>query len=339
MQEKDMKQKLDQELSEVAPDILQKILAEPRVPIKSEEELYGEQGPLFKEKMKFHPYVWASAVAAVLAVVVLIVSFLQISNNFGGGSAHKMKQQVAYSIFIDVNPSICIDVNEDGNVVRIKNINKDAKKIVASVNRKISDNTSYDKALTQIIHQLKQKYFKKSNHAMLVSVASKNEKNIQGKTKEVKKVTDKIKKEQKVSCKTLYQKCVITKKVQKVAEKNKISVGKAALCIKLAEKKKSKVENLCKEEISSLVQEAEDSGTLDSDDYEEGEIFPEDLEGEETTMEMESGMLDETTEENTGETVSEDFGETVEESELITDSPETTIPETAPQNPVNRSNF
>ena len=41
MQEKDIKEKLNQELDKMAPDILEKVLAKPIEPIESEENLFN----------------------------------------------------------------------------------------------------------------------------------------------------------------------------------------------------------------------------------------------------------------------------------------------------------
>ena len=49
MQEKDIKEKLNQELDKMAPDILEKVLAKPIEPIESEENLFNNE-PLFEEK-------------------------------------------------------------------------------------------------------------------------------------------------------------------------------------------------------------------------------------------------------------------------------------------------
>ena len=42
MQEKDIREKLNQELEQMAPDILDKILNTPIEPISSEKELFGK---------------------------------------------------------------------------------------------------------------------------------------------------------------------------------------------------------------------------------------------------------------------------------------------------------
>ena len=44
--------------------------------------------------------------------------------NFGGN-----QKQLAFSIVIDVNPSITIDVNDDGSVKKIKGGNKEGKRL------------------------------------------------------------------------------------------------------------------------------------------------------------------------------------------------------------------
>jgi hypothetical protein len=290
MQEKDMKKKLDQELSDVAPDILQNILAQPRVPITDEKELLGDDAPLFKERKVIRPFAWVTSVAAVVALVIVIASFVRMNNIGNQNPANNAGAQMAYSVFIDVNPSIEIRIGEDGYVEKVKARNGDAKEIVKKVNKKLEKQegkATYEDAMKLVLKQLNKKYLKKKNSAMLVSVASKDEKAIQGKKKEIKEKTDKIKKEEKVRCKTVYQKCVVTDKVKKVSEKNDVSYGKAALCIKIAEKKDSSVKKLCKKKIPELLKTAKKNGVFDDDEEFEYEDEDEALQGmeEETTEE------------------------------------------------------
>ena len=56
MQEKDIRQKLNQELEQMAPDMLNKILQTPIEPVKNERELFGRNKPLFKEKRDIRQY-------------------------------------------------------------------------------------------------------------------------------------------------------------------------------------------------------------------------------------------------------------------------------------------
>ena len=49
----------------------------------------------------------------------------------------------------------------------------------------------------------------------------------------------------------------VDKKVEKVAKKNNVSLGKAALCIKLAEAGKEDYNKLCRKSINTLAGEVE----------------------------------------------------------------------------------
>ena len=71
MQEKDIKEQLNQELDKMAPDILEKVLAKPIEPIESEEDLFNNE-PLFEEKKDKGKYLWIPQVIAVVACLVLV---------------------------------------------------------------------------------------------------------------------------------------------------------------------------------------------------------------------------------------------------------------------------
>lgn len=60
-------------------------------------------------------------------------------------------------------------------------------------------------------------------------------------------------KDKKVKCATIYQNCVSNEKIKKVAKKNKVSEGKAALCIKIAKKEKVSIKKMCKKSIFILI--------------------------------------------------------------------------------------
>ena len=71
MQEKDIKEQLNQELDKMAPDILEKVLEKPIEPIESEEDLFNNE-PLFEEKKDKGKYLWIPQVIAVVACLVLV---------------------------------------------------------------------------------------------------------------------------------------------------------------------------------------------------------------------------------------------------------------------------
>lgn len=308
MQEKDIKSKLNQELEEMAPDILNKILAQPIEPIKSEKELFGKDRPLFKEKKKISKFIYAPAMTAVAACLIMVMFLLNPSTPTESVSA--------FSIVIDVNPSISIDVNEDGTVKKVIAENKDAKKIVKEINEDLEQDDSYNKVVRKLIKELdKEGYLKKKDKAMLISVVA-EDKNL-GKTKvsEVKEKTEKFTKKNDINCKPVYQNCVVTEEVKKVAKKNHVSVGKAAFCIKIASKRKDvKADDICNETIDDLVTKAEDSGIAVENIVLEVEVETE---------------IESTSEEISGESVSVNESESMSVSgEIYTDiNGQTLVPE------------
>ena len=263
MKEKDIREKLNQELEDMAPDMLSKILSTPIEPIKSEKELLGKERPLFKEKKNWKPYMKVPAIAAVaacfVALIILLYPLFSASNH--------AEQKIAFSIVVDVNPSICIDVNEDGSIHKIKAGNKDAKKIVNYVKSELKDEDDYKQVIKLVVKNLKSEgYLKKKQNAMLVSAIPAEENDITKEIKEVKKETSAALKKRGIKCKTVYQKVEMNDKIKRVADNNDVSLGKAALCIELAKEEKVSVKTMCKKNIENLVQKVEKSNntTVDS---------------------------------------------------------------------------
>lgn len=304
MQEKDLKQKLNQELEEMAPDILENILSQPRVPVKNEKELFGDNKPLFREKKNYKKLGWFVAAAAMFIAVIAIATVVTITNR--SLTPQTGESQVAYSIMIDVNPSVVIDVGSDGKVVCLSAGNDDAKEIVELVNKKITKDTTYNEVISMVVKSInKRDYFKKKDSAMLVSIVADNEDSIKGKKTEVKDATAKIIKKQKIGCKAIYQECIVTDKITKIAEKNNVSVGKATLCVKLAEKEQTSVSDMCKKKISVLVKKAEKFGIIVTDEIVDNN----------NDVIIETQNMEET--EVTGETEETESIEDVEETESI----------------------
>lgn len=320
MQEKDIREKLNQELEEMAPDMLSKILQTPIEPVKSEKELFGRNRPLFKEKKNYKQYFIAPAIVAVAACIVLAIMLWHPTMT-------PKNTNVAFNIIIDVNPSINIAIKQDGTIKEIVAENKDAKPIVKQVNEKIDENTDYKKAVKQVVKSLKKNgYLKKKKNAMLLSVVSEDKEKVKDQMTLIKTTTNQVLEEKEIRCKTLYQNCEINDKVEKVAKKNHVSVGKATLCIKLAEKENTSVKKMCKKNIDTLVKEVEKNVPLDlnkitiEDDLEnfETESIPYETESFEESESNEWETIENMTEEEeTGENISlpnEGESETIEVS-------------------------
>lgn len=205
---------------------------------------------------------------------------------------------MAFSVTIDVNPSIDIKVRKDGTIKSVKAGNKDAAKIVKQVNKKIDKDTDYDKVINLVMKQLRGNgYLKKENSAMLVSVISNDKNESKDKLGDIKERTKKAEASGKIKCTTMYQACEKNKNTEDVAKKNNVSLGKAALCVKLAEKENTSVQKLCKKNIDTLIKKTEETKIAYGDDaiVIEGALT---LEPETPAFDTESFVEQESTSEN-----------------------------------------
>lgn len=311
MQEKDIREKLNQELEEMAPDMLEKILSKPIEPVKNEKELFGRNKPLFKEKKNIKQYFIVPAMLAVAACLVMAVILMKPLFNVQNNNT-----KMAFSIIVDVNPSVEIQVNKDGKVDRVVADNKDAKSMIREINGEIKKDYDYNDAMKVVIKNFKKNgYLKKKNSAMLVSLTNEKEDVSKEKLKEIKIETTKVLADKKIKCKTVFQNCKIDGDVKKVAKKNDVSVGKASLCIKLAQKENTSVKKMCKKSIDTLVKKVEEIKKDVNEDW----IIDDDLQDEPESETNTSEIISDETETN-----EEEKSETENISETVTDL----IPET-----------
>lgn len=311
MQEKDIREKLNQELEEMAPDMLEKILSKPIEPVKNEKELFGRNKPLFKEKKNIKQYFIVPAMLAVAACLVMAVILMKPLFNVQNNNT-----KMAFSIIVDVNPSVEIQVNKDGKVDRVLADNKDAKSMIREINGEIKKDYDYNDAMKVVIKNFKKNgYLKKKNSAMLVSLTNEKEDVSKEKLKEIKIETTKVLADKKIKCKTVFQNCKIDGDVKKVAKKNDVSVGKASLCIKLAQKENTSVKKICKKSIDTLVKKVEEIKKDVNEDW----IIDDDLQDKPESETNTSEIISDETETN-----EEEKSETENISETVTDL----IPET-----------
>lgn len=215
MQEKDIREKLNQELEEMAPDMLEKILSKPIEPVKNEKELFGRNKPLFKEKKNIKQYFIVPAMLAVAACLVMAVILMKPLFNVQNNNT-----KMAFSIIVDVNPSVEIQVNKDDKVDRVLADNKDAKSMIREINGEIKKDYDYNDAMKVVIKNFKKNgYLKKKNSAMLVSLTNEKEDVSKEKLKEIKIETTKVLADKKIKCKTVFQNCKIDGDVKKLQRK------------------------------------------------------------------------------------------------------------------------
>lgn len=330
MQEMDIKNKLNDELEAMAPDILAKIIDTPIEPIENGEELLRTKDKLFTGKNKIK--VWlpiATAVAACILVLISILNPISLSLSFN------QKSEVAFNIIVDVNPSINIKVNKDGIVEELIAENKDAAKIAKQINKKLDDESDYKKIVKKVIRKLnKNGYLKNEENAMLVSIISDDKNTSKEKIDIIKKQTKKVEEKKEIKCTSVFQVCEKNDEVEKVAKENKVSIGKATLCIKLAKEEKTNVKNMCKKSIDDLVKKVENNKKIIR--YDDEIVVEAPLSDEETSTDVETTESETTFEETSAEETSTSENETTTSeyestTEENTKNVETTAPEDIPE--------
>ena len=76
-------------------------------------------------------------------------------------------------IYIDINPGFCLDVNSQGQVIRVNATNQDAEAVVGGAKKFSSE---VDECIEQIINLCQEKgYLENNSHGVQVHVAGKND--------------------------------------------------------------------------------------------------------------------------------------------------------------------
>ena len=172
--------------------------------------------------------IFGGIVTAMVACIMIVIMVFSPKQQF-------KEEKYAFSIIVDVNPSITVQFNKEGCVEKIVAGNKDAKLIVKKLRNKLNEKSKCEDVMNGIIKEISNEgYLKKNKNSMLVTVVSDNAKTRKEVLNSVQYNTEKYEIDKGKKFKTIYQDIKVDKKVEKVAKKNNVSLGKAALCIKLA---------------------------------------------------------------------------------------------------------
>lgn len=242
-----IKDNLNQALDDIAPDILTNIIATDRVEVKSlENDLRDE--PLFLDEMVGNRASFKIRMGALTTVVLLMVSLCvafipKLTTD---------SEKIYCTITVDVNPSINLHINKEGQVVKVDANNNDGTKIAEQIGEKITQQYFTEDAIRDVVSKLKDKgYLDKKNAAMLISSNKSFEGSSQGISK-ARNAINKYKSDNNDNFVAVYQEFKQNKTVEKIAEDNGISVAKAAYCLKISEKTEESYDTLCKESISNI---------------------------------------------------------------------------------------
>ena len=152
MKEKDIKEILDDKFESMAPDLVNKICENKIEKIKDESELFGNDEPLFRKNNKV---IFGGIVTAMVACIMIVIMVFSPKQQF-------KEEKYAFSIIVDVNPSITVQFNKEGCVEKIVAGNKDAKLIVKKLRNKLNEKSKCEDVMNGIIKEISNEgYLKK----------------------------------------------------------------------------------------------------------------------------------------------------------------------------------
>lgn len=156
-----IKKRLTTAYNELSVDSFKQIKEAPQKTFSSMEEVLGENA---KSNRGFclSPTVWGSFVAAAIAVAIMF------------NVHYKSNVKYAY-IYVDVNPSIELMVNQKGDVVRCRAYNSDGEDIVSAqaVVESVKKKEKLDVVMENVIKSIRDKgYFSGQYDSVLVSSAN-----------------------------------------------------------------------------------------------------------------------------------------------------------------------
>lgn len=331
--EKYIKDNLNQALDDIAPDILNKILVTERITEDNIDNDLREE-PLFLDETEHklskrrRVSVFAAMVLALAMICAAFVPRLTVRSN-----------RVYCSITVDINPSINLHMNKNGQVIKVDANNNDGTQIAKQISKNIAEDYYAEDAVNDVLLKLRDAgYLDKKNATMLISSDKSYKGSSQG-ISTVRNAINRIKNENNDNFVTVYQEYKQNKQVDKIAEDNDISVAKAAYCLKISEKTKESCDKLCKESIAKITKKIVDDKVDLGEEIEiveEIESFIEEVESatEEKTEEL-SSDAEEWSSENTettiqiNETQSNENATMIEESDSVaitSQESQTTVP-------------
>lgn len=156
MKRQDIPEKVRNAFTDITPDILENIKNATVVKETEENSIFKQQKPAKKQKYALR------ACAACIALFLV----------FGAGKMF-MENRVVSIIAIDVNPSIELLANRDDVVMEARALNRDAEKILGSMNLKKVD---LEVAVNAIIGSVvRNGYFVQADGDILISVMNRDE--------------------------------------------------------------------------------------------------------------------------------------------------------------------
>lgn len=206
MTNREIEQKLKQEVEAAVPDVLASVMARC-------DQKKGQVIPMPKKKNIF------MKVAAVAASLALILGLGLFAFSYFGSN------DVASVVTLDVNPSIELQLDKDARVLQATALNEDAAKVLEGMDLKNTDLTTATNAIIGSL--LKHGYLDQLANAILISVEDEDSARGARLQKELSRDVDQLLTAASMNANVLSQ--YVSADVDAVSNEHHISHGKAAL--------------------------------------------------------------------------------------------------------------
>ncbi len=219
MKDNRMENRLASALQKTAPNDVQGVLS----------RCHERKGTGITVMTKSHNRRWIGAIAACLALLLL-----------GTGALLALRQTdaVASVISLDVNPSIELKVDSRERVIACTPLNDDAKAVLADMDGgKDLKNAKLDVAVNAVVGSLlRSGYLTRLSSALMISVEDTDMTRAEKLRRELNAAVDAILQSGESKAAVLTQTVTQDETLEKLAEQNHISTGKAALVSRIREK-------------------------------------------------------------------------------------------------------
>ena len=249
MKKYDIEEKIRSSFSDETPDILPRIMAacdEKDADSTYPEIIIGGRGAQGNKRSTAH-YITVAASMVVVFILGLVLGNMMMINSKDQGD---IIDPAVASVYIDVNPSIEMEVTENGTVISCIPANDDAKIIIGDMQL---GGVNIKTALNAIIGSMYMNgYMNEDSNSMLVSVNSGNDEKFEGLLCNIVSDVNDIIKASGISCSIVAQDVMPNDRTSSLARENNISVGKMSLINKIIES----AEDYTDEDIAELAMSA-----------------------------------------------------------------------------------
>lgn len=243
MNNKKIEENLFQAIEASKPDQLAKILADSK---KQKRNVVVIEQP--QERNSFIPKL-AFALAFVFAIIT-------------GGILYNNSQlnRISTTLFLDVNPSVEINLNKDDRVVNVEPLNEDGKTIIGTMDFRNSDLEVTVNAL--IGSMLRNGYLSDIKNSILVSVENNDQAKAEALQKQLSEEIDKLLKGDNMDGAVITQSISDDPETAKMAKEYNISRGKARYIQKIINNTTHSFDELAKLNINDLNLISKDTDTV-----------------------------------------------------------------------------